>query len=339
MPSPEIRQLRAYERQREMLVRYAAAHVQHMQKALELMNCKLPEVVSDIVGATGMLIIKAIVRGTRDPLRLAKYRHENCKASEAAIAAALQGTWQEEYVFELRQALKLYEEYHRRLSDCEAQIEACLQKFPDKSEGKALAPKPRKRSKAKNAVRFDGRTLLLKMAGVDVTVLEGIDETTGLVLLSELGSDLSPFPTQGHFTSWLGLCPNHRGSGGKIKKRQVKRSASRANQAFRMAASGCHHAKNAMGAFYRRIAAQRRCQGGGGDGPEDRGAVLPVADEGGRLRASGHGPLRADVSHQAHEEPDAACSRVGLSPGADHTVDQLIFNRSRASIGARPCCK
>jgi len=291
MPSPEIRQLRAYQRQREMLVRYAAAHVQHMQKALELMNCKLPEVVSDIVGATGMLIIKAIVRGTRDPLRLAKYRHENCKASEAAIAAALQGTWQEEYVFELRQALKLYEEYHRRLSDCEAQIEACLQKFPDKSEGKALAPKPRKRSKAKNAVRFDGRTLLLKMAGVDVTVLEGIDETTGLVLLSELGSDLSPFPTQGQFTSWLGLCPNHRGSGGKIKKRQVKRSASRANQAFRMAASGCHHAKNAMGAFYRRIAARS------GGAKAVVATARKIAERFYRLLTKGGDYVRQDMAH------------------------------------------
>ena len=105
-------------------------------------------------------------------------------------------------------------------------------------------------------MRFDARSLLVKMAGVDVTALEGIDESTALTLLSELGFDLSAFPTERHFASWLGLSPNHRGSGGKVKRRQVKPSATRANRAFRLAASGCHHAKNALGAFYRRIASR-----------------------------------------------------------------------------------
>jgi transposase len=256
VPPPKIRELRAYERQRDMLLRYAAAHVQHMQKALELMNCKLTEVVADIVGHTGLLIIRAIARGVRDPQRLSAHRHANCKASREEIARALEGTWQEEYVFELKQALQLYDEYHRRLSDCEERIAKCLASFEDRSEGREPAPRPRSRSKAKNAVRFDARSLLVKMAGVDVTVLEGIDESTALVLLSELGFDLSAFPTERHFTSWLGLSPNHRGSGGKVRKRQVKLSATRANRAFRLAASGCHHAKNALGAFYRRIAAR-----------------------------------------------------------------------------------
>jgi len=254
VPGPEIRKLRTYERQRDMLLRYAAAHVQHMQKALELMNCKLTEVITDVMGVTGMLIIKAIARGVRDPKKLAAYRQCNCKATLAEIEAALEGTWQEEYVFDLRQALKLYEEYRRRLRDCEERIEACLQTFADQSAGRPLAPRPR--CKAKNAVHFELRPLLLKMAGVDVTILEGIDETSALVLLSETGPDLSAFATSQHFTSWLGLSPNHRGSGRKVKKRGVKPSASRANRAFRLAASGCHHAKNALGAFYRRLAAR-----------------------------------------------------------------------------------
>jgi transposase len=255
-PGPEIRKLRSYERQREMLLRYAASHVQHMQKALEQMNCKLPEVVTDITGVTGMLIIKAIVRGVRDPQRLAGYRHGTCKATEAEIAAALQGNWQEEYLFDLNQALKLYEEYQRRLRDCEAQIEACLRKFPVRSEGTELPANPRPRSRSKNAVHFDARELLFRITGVDVTVLEGIDQTTALVLLSELGFDLSKFPTERHFTSWLRLSPNHRGSANKIKSRRTGHASSRASRAFRLAAQGCHHAKNAMGAFYRRIAAR-----------------------------------------------------------------------------------
>lgn len=254
VPGPEIRKLRSYQRQRDMLIRYAASHIQHMQKALELMNCKLTETVADIVGVTGMNIIKAIVRGVRDPKKLAAYRQANCKATPAELEAALQGTWHEDYVFELQQALKLYEEYRRRLHDCEVQIEACLKGFADRSEGRRLAS--RKATKTRNAVHFDLRELLLKMAGVDVTVLEGVDETTALTLLSETGPDLSAFPTERHWTSWLSLSPNHRGSGGKVRRRRVKPSASRANRAFRLAASGCHHAKNALGAFYRRLAAR-----------------------------------------------------------------------------------
>ena len=122
-----------------------------------------------------------------------------------------------------------------------------LKTFADRSEGRPLAERPR--CKAKNAVQFALRPLLLQMAGVDVTILEGIDETTALVLLSETGPDLLAFPTSQHFTSWSGLSPNHRGSARKVKKRGVKPSASRANRAFRLAASGCHHAHHALGAF------------------------------------------------------------------------------------------
>jgi transposase len=187
---------------------------------------------------------------------LSAYRHFSCKASREEIALALEGTWQEEYVFELKQALRIFDELRKCLSDCEGEIAKCLASFEDRSAGREPAARPRKRSKAKNAVQFDARSLLMKMAGVDVTVLEGIDETTALVLLSELGFDLSAFPTERHFTSWLGLAPNHRGSGGHVRKRHVKPSATRANRAFRLAASGCHHAKNALGAFYRRIASR-----------------------------------------------------------------------------------
>lgn len=255
-PGPEIRKLRAYERQREMLVCYAAIHIQHMQKALELLNCKLMNVLTDIVGVTGMLIIKAIVRGVRDAKRLAAYRHPNCKAEEAEIAAALQGTWKEEYVFELRQALKLYEEYQRRLKDCDAEIEACLKQFQDLSNGQKLTAKKSSAKRKKHSMSFDVRGWLLKLLGVDATLLEGIDEATAFVLASELGPDLSAFATERHFASWLGLSPNHRGSGGRVRRRSVKASATRAARAFRMAAAGCHHAKNALGAFYRRIAAR-----------------------------------------------------------------------------------
>ena len=256
-PTDEVVVWRGYQRQREMLIRYAGQHVQHMQKALEEMNIKLTEVVSDIVGSTGMKIIKDIVRGVRDPVELAKHRHVRCKASEAEIARSLCGNWREEHLFSLQQALQLYEFYHRQLRVCDEKIDACLRKFADKSGGEVLTAKPR--SQRGNAVSFDARTLLFRMAGVDLTVIEGISELTALTILSEIGTDMSRFPSEKNFVSWLGLCPNHRGSAGKIFNRRVRKGANRAARALRLAGQSCHHAKNALGAFYRRI--QARCGG------------------------------------------------------------------------------
>lgn len=259
-PADEIVVWRGFQRQRDMLVRYAAQHVQHLQKALEEMNVKLTEVVSDIVGQTGLKIINDIVRGVRDPLQLARHRHEHCRATAAEIAAALHGNWRKEHLFALQQALQLYEFYQQQLRACDREIEACLRGMADKSGGAALPPNPRRPSKRRgHEVAFAARELLFRMAGVDVTVIEGISEQTALVVLSEIGLDVSRFPTEKHFVSWLGLCPQHRGSAGKIFNRRVRRGANRAARALRMAAQGCHHAKNALGAFYRRI--QARCGG------------------------------------------------------------------------------
>jgi transposase len=258
-PGDAIVRWRGYVRQREMLIRYAAQHVQHLQKTLEEMNVKLTEVVSDIVGQTGMKIIQAIVRGERDPLKLAKHRHENCKATEAEIARALHGTWRPEHLFALKQALKLYEFYQKQLRECEGQIETCLRQMEDKSQGAAVPAdvRPRRRrAPEKNEVRFGARELLFRMAGVDLTAIEGINETTAVVILSELGIDLSAFAHEKNFVSWLGLCPQHRGSGGKIFKRRTRPGANRVARALRMAAQGCHGAKNALGSFYRRIQAR-----------------------------------------------------------------------------------
>jgi transposase len=258
-PADDIVVWRGFQRQREMLIRYAAQHVQHMQKALEEMNVKLTEVVSDIVGQTGMKIIKDIVHGQRDPLKLAKHRHERCHATEAQIARALYGNWRKEHLFALKQGLQMYEFYQQQLQECDREIETCLRGFADQSGGTALPPKPRQQKPRRHEPKFGARALLFRLAGVDLTTIEGISETTALVILSEIGTDLSRFPTEKNFVSWLGLCPQHRGSAGKIFNRRVRRGANRAARALRMAAQGCHHAKNALGAFYRRI--QARCGG------------------------------------------------------------------------------
>jgi len=253
-PCDQVVVLRSYLRQRQMLLAYGGQHIQHMQKALEQMNVKLPEVVSDITGVTGLAIIKAILRGERDPLQLAKLRQPHCKRTEAEIARALYGNWRAEHLFALQQALELFEFYQERLRACDVALEAHLRTFADKSGGAQVPPKTGKRKA--NQAHFDVRGALHKMSGVNVTVLEGLDESTALIIVSETGTDMSKWPTEKHFTSWLGLCPQHKGSAGKIRSRRTRRGANRAALAFRMAGQGCHQAKNALGAFYRRIQAR-----------------------------------------------------------------------------------
>jgi hypothetical protein len=167
--------------------------------------------------------------------------------------------WRKEHLFALKQAVQMYEFYQRQLRACDQEIETCLRGFADKSGGAALPPKPKQQKPRGHEPQFGARALLFRMAGVDLTAIEGISETTALVILSEIGTDLSRFPSEKNFVSWLGLCPQHRGSAGKIFSRRVRRGANRAARALRMAAQGCHHAKNALGAFYRRI--QARCGG------------------------------------------------------------------------------
>jgi len=152
-------------------------------------------VVSDITGVTGMAIIKAILRGERDPLLLAKYRHDKCQRTEAEIARALYGNWREEHLFALKQAVQLYEFYQQQLRDCDARLEAYLGTFADKTGGRKLPYKPRQRKRTTNEARFDARGLLHRLSGVDLTIIEGIDESTALVVLSEIGTDMSKFPT------------------------------------------------------------------------------------------------------------------------------------------------
>ena len=199
--------LRAYWRQRQMQVRYAASHVQHMQKAMEQMNVKLTEVVSDITGLTGMSIIRSILEGERDPIELAKLRDDRCHHSEEQIALALEGTWRPEHLFELRQAYDLYQFHHRQITECDHQVQAELAQLPNRAGEKTRTNKQRKRGRKSNDVRFEATAPLFQALGVDLTLIEGIDVGTALVILAEIGVDVSRFPTEKHFASWLRLCP------------------------------------------------------------------------------------------------------------------------------------
>ena len=255
-PEEGIRVLRSYLRQRGNLVRYASQHIQHMQKALEQMNVKLTEAVSDITGKTGLSIIQAILGGQRDPVQLAALRDPRCKQDAEQIARALQGTWRPEHLFELQQAVELYEFYHQQISACDRQTEEHLKSLQDPQAGNPPAPQMRRPKKKANSPRFDARTRLYQMAGVDLTSIEGIEETTALVLLSEIGTDLTKWPSSKQFCSWLGLCPQVKQSAGKVLSSKVRPGTHRAAQALRLAANSLQSSKSAVGAFFRRIAAR-----------------------------------------------------------------------------------
>ncbi len=238
-----------------MLVQYASHHIQQMQKALTQMNVKLQHVISNITGRTGMDIIEAIVDGERDPRKLAQFRRSGMKAEEAMIAKSLLGHWREEHIFELTQALELYRFYHEKIAECDREIEAQLERFEDLSDGESSAPDGKKRGQG-NAPRFDIRTHLFRMTGVDLTRIDGIDGFTALKVVSEVGTDMTKWPSAKHFASWLGLSPDNRITGGRVMSSKTKPSASRAVAALRLAANALHRSDSALGAFLRRKKAQ-----------------------------------------------------------------------------------
>ena len=252
-PPDSVLALRAYWRQRQMQVRYAASHAQHMQKAMEQINVKLTQVVSDITGVTGMLIIGAILEGQRDPVKLAQLRDERCQHSEKQIALAVQGTWRPEHLFELRQAYELYQFHHRQITECDQRVEAELANFPNRAGAKTRTVRPRKRGRKSNDVRFEATGPLFKALGVDLTLIDGIDVGTALVILAEIGVDVSRFPTEKHFASWLRLCPPQNQSNKTNRSRRNRKGTSRVTIALRMAAQSVGRTMTPLGLFYRRI--------------------------------------------------------------------------------------
>ena len=254
-PDDQVCVLRSYLRQRGVLVASASRAVQHMQKALEQMNLKLTEVVSDMTGKTGMEILRAILAGERDPQRLALYRDRRCKHDQATIAKALEGHCRAEHLFALQQALEQYEFLQQQLQACETQIEACLLTFVTHVEVDSPPPAParKRRSRQRHAPGFDVQVYLDAMTGVDLTQIDGIDELTALKVISEIGLDMTRWPTGKQFASWLGLCPGNKLSGGKRYRMRSKPTANRAATALRLAAQGLVNSHSALGAYYRRM--------------------------------------------------------------------------------------
>ncbi len=258
-PAEEMRVLRAYLRQRAMLVEHRAAHIQHMQKALQQMNLQLTQVLSDITGTTGIAIMRAVVAGERDPQVLARFRHGRCQASEAEIAKALTGHYRPEHVFALKQALALYDFYTAQVQECDTSIEQHYTAIKPvyEQEPPPLGPSPKPNSHAKNAPAFDVRVCLYRILGIDVTAMEGLEASSAQVLLSEIGTDMSKCPTEKHFASWLGLAPHNDISGGRVLRSHPLKVRNRAGQVLRLAAQALGRTQTALGSYYRRLRARK----------------------------------------------------------------------------------
>ena len=255
-PERQIQTLRGYWRHRHGLVKSRSKQIQLMQKALEQMNLQLHKVLSDITGVTGMQILRAIIDGERDPQVLAKMRDRRVKSSEEEIIKSLTGDYHEELLFILRQSVELYDHYMEKIAACDAELERYMATLEGKGDMDAYDGKPQP-SRRKNQPCFDLRQELYRISGVDLTQIDGIDTLTAQTVISECGIDMSPFPTEKNFCSWLGLSPNNTKTGGKIKKRRTRKVVNRATTALHLAAQSLHRSNSYLGAYLRRMKARK----------------------------------------------------------------------------------
>lgn len=253
-PEQSICVLRAYLRQRESLIQSTSQQVLHMQKALMQMNVRLMNVVNDIVGVTGLAIIRAILAGERSPEKLAVYRDKRCQQSVEVIEKSLQGTYRPEHLFALRQAVELFDYYQVKIAECDHEIEQVLKQLAPvetKESEPSLLLKTKKRKR--NDLCFNAQAYLQQMmGGVDLTKIDGLGTHSVLRILSEIGVDMNRWPSAKHFGSWLGLAPGTKISGGKVLSSKTKPSSNRAATLLRVAASTLHRSQSALGAFFRR---------------------------------------------------------------------------------------
>jgi len=258
-PPDAIVALRAYLRHRQTLIESAGTYVQRMQKALVQMNLQLPLVVSGITGVTGLRILRDIVAGHRDADHLAQHRDHRCRASKADIVAALTGNYRPEHLFVLKQNLELFDACQTQLTACDLALETHIRTLTaHMALPVAPLPAPRVTKKPRNnEPRFEIRAPLHQLTtGVDLSQIDGIAPYTALKLLSEIGTDMSRWPTEKHFTSWLTLAPKNKISGGRLLSSRTQPSANRAAAILRMTAMTLGRTQTALGAFYRRLAAR-----------------------------------------------------------------------------------
>lgn len=259
VPDEPTRELRTYVRQRHRLVNQGAQQLLRIGKALQLMNVKFQNIISDIGGKLGMQVIRAIVAGEHSATELAKFHNKRLKASKEEFTLSLQGNFRPEHLFSLKQALQTYDFIQQQVSDCEEEIEKILHKWQtgeiiDEQNWQSL-----QKTKAikKNEYSFDANSYLKEITGVDLTEISGLSENTVLTILAETGTDMSKWDNAQQFASWLSLAPRPKISGDKLLGHFKDKNNSRAHQAFKLAAWGLNNSKCHLGAMYRRLSAQR----------------------------------------------------------------------------------
>ena len=257
-PQDQVRAVRALMRHRDSLIEMAAAHIQHMQKALTQMNLQIHHVLSDITGVSGLAILDAILQGERDPKALAALRDGRVQASEETIHKSLVGHYRREHLFTLQQSVNAFRHYQQMITDCDREIAQYTQDFEGRIdvEQNPLPPEPHPHRPRKNELRFQMRTELYRLFGVDLTAVPGISILTSFTIFSELGTEVSKFPSSPAFAAWLALCPNNQQSGQRVLSRQTRRTRNRINHALRVAAQSLHGSHSYLGAFYRRTRAR-----------------------------------------------------------------------------------
>jgi transposase len=271
-PDPPIRRLRKLTRQRIELVTSGATHEQHMGKALVSMNVHLDLTVSDVVGETGLRIVRAILEGNHDPKELVKLRDGRCRKSTVAeMEQALEGNYNEEDLFVLRQSLEGWEFYQKQIAACDQKIEAALNAIPKVKVSVPPAParlvpaaapgatkqKKKRYDSGNNAATIDFTEALVRICGVDLMKVCGFNVLTVLMLIGEIGVDMSRWRSARAFCSWLGLSPGTKISGGKVLSRRTRKVKNRAANVLRMAAWAAGKTDTWLGRFYRRIKARR----------------------------------------------------------------------------------
>lgn len=258
-PPEAVCAVRSLLRHRDSLVQLAAAHTQHMQKALTQMNLQLHHVLSDLTGVTGLAILDALLAGERDPQVLARLRDPRIKAAPATIAKALVGDYRPEHLFTLRQSLASYRHYQDLIEACDREVQTLLGSFAstiDPAQHPLPSAAKSRRPARENTPRFDLRTELYRILGTDLTRLPGLQTPSVFTLFAELGADLSAFPAGDHFASWLGVCPDNRISGGKILSVQTRHVKHRVAQVLRLAAQSLSRSQSVLGAYFRRMRAK-----------------------------------------------------------------------------------
>jgi transposase len=260
-PGGQIGELRTLVRQKAVLVREQADWVRRMHKCMDQMNVRVHHAVKDVNGVTGMAMVRAIVAGERDPRKLAGLRDRNCHKSEAEMVELLTGNWRSDHLFNLTQHLTMYDTAARQIAVYEAEIQRRMRDITPEGREDLEAP-PLANIEKRKTIRKRGqegkRQTLYRTMGADLTAIDGIGVETAEVIVSEYGTDLSKFPTEGEFVKHVGLAPDRPVSGGKVLKgKRRKQKGTRTAEVLRTAATALKHSRSALGAYYRRIARRK----------------------------------------------------------------------------------